>query len=97
MGLDGCWRMVAISLAMACSTAGSNDFVVGSILDAIAAVLGLRSVGQNLRPRDKSSVSLGSSLVLLMFITVGLVSSRFIDGVVYFRGPEIVEALMLKE
>ena len=36
--------MLAILLAMTCSTAGSNDLVVGSILEAMAAVLGLRPV-----------------------------------------------------
>ena len=97
MGFEGFCRMAVTSLAMACSIAGSNALVVGSIFEAMVAVLGLRSVGQNFSPRDKSSVSFGSRLVSLRFTTVRLVSSGFMEGVVYFKGPEIVETLMLKD
>ena len=54
MGFEGFCRMAVTSLAMACSIAGSNALVMGSIFEAMVAVLGLRSVGQNFSPRDKS-------------------------------------------
>ena len=41
---------------MAFSIAGSKDLVEGAILDAIVAMFGLTSVGENFKPRDNSSV-----------------------------------------
>ena len=82
MDFEGFCMMAVMSLAIACSIAGSNALVVGSIFEAMVAVIGLRSVGQNFSHRDKSSVSLGSMLVSLRFMTVRLASSGFMEGVV---------------
>ena len=73
-----------ISLTMAFSTAGLNVLVDDSIFDAMVPILGFTSVGENFNPRESSSVWGLVSWVSVRLITVCLLSSGFIKGVVDF-------------
>ena len=95
--IEGRWRILLISLTMAFSTAGLNVLVDDSIFDAKVRMLGFTSVGENFKPRESSSVWGVVSWVSVRLITVRLLSSDFIKGVVGFKGPEIVGMLRLKD
>ena len=80
--IEGRWKILLISLTMAFSTAGLSVLVDDSIFDANVLILGLTSVGENFKPRESSSVWGVVSWVSVRLITVCLLSSGFIKGVV---------------
>ena len=95
--IEGRWKILLISLTMAFSTARLSVLVDDSIFDANVLILGFTSVGENFKPRESSSVWGVVSWVSVRLITVRLLSSGFIKGVVDFKGPEIVGMLRLKD
>ena len=65
---------------------GRAEFLVDdSIFDANVLILGFTSVGENFKPRESSSVWGVVSCVSVRLITVRLLSSGFIKGVVDFK------------
>ena len=77
--------------------AGLNVLVDDSIFDVMVLTLGFTLVGQNFKPSKSSSVWGVVSWVSVRLITVCLLSSGFIKGVVDFKGPEMVGMLRLKD